>query len=183
MGKKILFGIVLLLALYVVVGGITNILINEKFELAEEMPENKVIFDNEEYRNLEHKEASDEYDKMVQFFPLYDKFGTTLSYLLSLMCFGVLGAILRILMGRLKDPKPFKDEKLYSALVLGALMGLLTVVLSELLPEFKFKSGNDKVFFGVALIGGVFTLEVFNWLQTKFSKFLSSEKEANGNGG
>ena len=169
--QRIVLIISLLFSLYMVVGGISSILINEKFEAALALPKATVEKGNERFHNVEHQIANAEYVKMKQIFPIYD--WEILSYILTLMAFGLLGSIIKILIMDLKNDTNFNYSDMYSALVLGACLGLLTIVVSEVLPEFKSKSGNDKVFYTTALACGVFTLEIFEWLKKRFTTFLN----------
>jgi len=61
-----------------------------------------------------------------------------------------------------------EKQPVYSLPVLGALLWLLILVVSDLLPEFKYKSGNDKLYYSLTLLAGLFTREFFTWLANKF---------------
>ena len=173
--QRLVLIVSLLLSLYMVVGGISSILINEKFEAALALPEATVEKGNERFHNVHYQIANAEYVKMKQIFPIYD--WETLSYLLTLMAFGLLGAVIKILIIDLKNDANFSYNDMYAALVLGTCIGLLTIVVAEVLPEFKAKSGNDKFFYTLALAGGVFTLEIFDWLKKRFTSFINKPQE------
>lgn len=122
-------------------------------------------------------QASEEYDKMVVFFPLQETAGSTLIYLITLISFGILGSIVKILLTNVFENVKISDANVYTFPILGGLSGLLVIVVSELLPEFKYKSGNDKLFFGMALIGGLYTKVIFEWLNMKLQNFISNNLE------
>ncbi|MDC7996899.1 hypothetical protein [Gilvibacter sediminis] len=164
--------------MYLVIGGIASILIDEKFEQAQTKPAQLVEVGNTISDNILYQEATDEYENLIFFYPIYHNPGSTFSYILTLMAFGLLGSIIRVLIFWLKKSPEIEELNLYPILVLGTCVGLLTIVVSEVLPDFKFKSGNNKVFYSLALIGGVFTLEVFAWLQKKFSEFVKSDAKS-----
>lgn len=163
-----------------VIGGIASILIDEKFERAQNKPSQLVEVGDTISDNILYQEATDEYEKLILFYPMYNNPGGTFSYILTLMAFGLLGSIIRVLIIWLKKSGDAEVStlNLYPILVLGTCIGLLTIVVAEVLPEFKLKSGNNKVFYSLALIGGVFTLEVFAWLQNKFSDFVKNDTKS-----
>lgn len=168
--------ILLIISIYFVIGGISNIIINEMFEAAKELPENTTSdLNNGSFRNIAEQNASEEYDKMLTFYPMYKSLGSTLSYIFTLMCFGILGAIIRILLITSTTKISIEELRIYTIPILGGLIGLLTIVISELLPEFKYKSGNEKVYYSLAFLGGIFTQEIFNWLHRKFQQILNAD--------
>lgn len=164
--------------MYFCVGGISNIIITQLFEEAKAADENPIYGNgNERYRNILEMQASEEYDKMVVFFPLQETAGSTLIYLITLISFGILGSIVKILLTNVFENVKISDANVYTFPILGGLSGLLVIVVSELLPEFKYKSGNDKLFFGMALIGGLYTKVIFEWLNMKVQNFISNNLE------
>ena len=152
-------------------------MISEMFEKANSEPLEMIRdADDSEFRNIHEMNASREYDKMVTYFPLYTKAGSTVSYIITLMCFGILGACIRILINATANTISVEQSNICPILILGALMGLLTIVLSEVLPEFKFKSGNDKLFYSISLLAAIFTKEFFTWLEVKFNSLFKQDK-------
>jgi hypothetical protein len=170
-----------ILSLYFCVGGLTNIIILKKFEEAEKLPlfkdsglKNK---NNDWFRNIAALDANADYEKMISFYPSYEFVGTTFSYIITLMSFGILGTIVKILIPISLGRTKLGNQNVYTLPFLGALLGLLVLVLSEMLPEIKYKSGNDKLYFGMAVLGGLFTQEFFQWLEEKFTSLLNAEKK------
>jgi len=179
MTKNIYLISLLFISVYFVIGGISNILIEEKFETAMKLPKDGTSdLDNGVFRNIQEQSANEEYEKMTVFFPLYDIVGSTVSYIITLMCFGILGSILRILLISLTVKDSFKESNTYISPILGGLLGLLTLVISELLPEFKDESGNAKVYYSMALLGGIYTQEIFKWLHKRLEQILHTENQA-----
>lgn len=167
--KKAYLIILTLFSLYFVIGGIATIIIVEKVELSQEAAVDPTFgIDGEEYRNIKEQEVSEDYERLMTFYPVYHFLGNTLSYIITLMSFGMLGAIIRIILIGIHDEEAFKDLKIYSIPILGALVGLLMIVLSHIIPEFKYQSGNQKAYYLLALVGGMYSMEIFSWLREKF---------------
>ncbi len=172
--KKIYIIILFVLSLYFVIGGISNILIREMFEIANELPENPVydIFDGK-YRNIEQQNASIQNEKMLSFFPIYES-QHIMSYLLTLICFGCLGSIIRLLLIKMSNNISLGKMQIIISPILGGLLGLLALIFAELIPEFKHESGNYKFYYTLALLGGIYTKEFFHWLEIRFRKLLQN---------
>lgn len=169
-------GILFLVSLYFLVGGISNVLIDEQFEHAREQPYQPVQdLDSKVFRNIDEMKTYEEYEKMLTAYPLYEKFGEILMYLINLMCFGMMGSIVRILltwkMGGLKN----LDSKDFLSPILGALIGLIIIGVSAILPDFKYASGTQKVYYALALLGGIYSVEFFNWLKYKAEQILKTK--------
>jgi len=176
--KKIYLILLLIISVYFVIGGISNVLIDQKFEAAnllEEKPTSDL--NNDRFRNIQEQEASEEQDKLEIYYPMYARLGSTLSYIITLMSFGVLGSIIRILLMSLSSKIVFEKLKIYTIPILGALMGLLTITLSDILPDFKDESGFGKVYYSIAFLGGIYTEEFFIWLKKKFQQTLNTEND------
>lgn len=178
--KIIIFNLWLISSLYFCIGGITNIIILQKFEDAEKLPlfketglKNK---NNDWFRNIAALNANEDYEKMTSFYPMYKFVGDTFSYVIILMSFGILGTVIKILISVNLNKKSISNQNFQTLPILGSLLGLLVLVLSELLPEFKYKSGNDKIFYGLAMFAGLFTKEFFAWLQKKFDTIFLNPK-------
>jgi hypothetical protein len=167
-------------SLYFCIGGLTSIIIVEKSEEAQKLPLFKDTGlkdkNNDWVRNIPALEANEDYEKMASFYPMYQFCGDTFSYIITLISFGVLGTVVKILISITFGKKGLEENNLYTLPLLGGLLGLLVLVLSELLPEFKYKSGNDKLFYSAAFLGGLYTKEFFTWLEKKFTKMLQSNQ-------
>lgn len=154
-------------SLYLCSGGISNILISKRFEEARMLPENpRIGEDGNSYRNKADQEASADYASMIKFYPMYKHMGATLSYLIFLMAFGVLGSIIRILMNKLNANASLPAESLIP--VVGIIIGIVVIVVDEFLPEFKFQSGKEKFYFTMALLGGLYSKEFLESVGKKF---------------
>ncbi len=173
--KKVYLFLLLLVSIYFVLGGVGNIVIDQMFEEARQLPEN-VTSDQSggQYRNIEEQNASMEYDKMQEFFPIYEAAGSTISYIITLMSFGILGSIIRLLLATLVGKSKIEDQKVFTVTCLGAIIGLLMLVVGELLPDFKYQSGNNKFFYTMAVLSGIYTEEFFQWLEKKLKSFFSN---------
>jgi hypothetical protein len=170
--KKIALVLWTICSLYLCVGGITNIIINTKFEEADKLPvfKDSGLRDksNNWFRNIEQLDASNDYEKMTAFYPMYKYAGETFSYILTLMAFGILGTLIKILIAISFGKSALEKQNVYTLPMLGALLGILILIISDLLPEFKYKSGNDKLFYCMSLLAGLFTKQFFTWLENKF---------------
>nr|WP_299486255.1 hypothetical protein [uncultured Allomuricauda sp.] len=176
--KKIYLTTLLILSLYFVVGGISNILIDEMFERAQQLPEKPVgDASSSKFRNIEEMNASLEYDKMTAAYPTYLILGDTLSYIVNLICFGIFGSIIRVLILLQQRNRSLEKIKVYSLVVLSAMIGLITIIVSQLIPEFKYESSNQKMYYSLALVGGIYSNEFFAWLKFKVKQIFSTESE------
>lgn len=169
--KYFFFILATVFSLYMAVGATADILITERFELSENLPADSVRGpDNNWYRNGIGLDASIDFENLRTYYPMLNK-NSTLNYVLSLMCFGILGSIIRILLTLYSTKKSLSDLKVYVGLTLGTLIGLLIIVLSEIIPEFKYETGNYKMFYSLALIGGLYSFEFMKWLGDRFDHF------------
>jgi len=175
--KIIVFVLWLIASLYLCIGGIFYISVRQKFEEAKDLPECKVYDKDSEYRNIDEMKAEREYRKMLSFYPFYKTAGSIICFVITLMAFGIFGSLIKILLMITLDKTSLADINVYTMPLLGGLIGILTFVLFELFPEFKNKSGNDKLFFSIALLGGIFTREFFNKVELIFKKFLYTSSE------
>jgi hypothetical protein len=164
-------------AIYLCVGGVANILVTDDLESSRLLPENARIGKGDVYyRNKAEQNATQDYHAMIRFYPLYSSIGTTLCYLFNLMAFGILGSLVRIMLRRFSGRKPFPNESLIP--MFGIIVGFIVIVIDEFLPDFKYQSGKEKFYFSMALLGGIYSSELFNWLGKRFGAFLTDEKEA-----
>lgn len=179
MWQKIIFALSLLVSLYLCIGGIGNILITQKKEAAQKLPQLPVVGeDGVSHINIESLRASDEMKSLFTFYPIYNV-STTISYILTLAGFGIVGATMRLFLSNVKSNQEFSlASNAWIWIVLGAILGLSVLILDEiLLPEFKYTSGNDKVYYSTAFLGGIFTEELFKWLADFFQKRLGETKK------
>ena len=174
--KKLAMVCWIIISLYFCIGGISNIMITKKFEEAEKLPlfKDSGLKDknNNWFRNIAHLAANEDYEKMASFYPMFKYFGETFCYILILMSFGILGTMLRILIAITVGNEKLEIQQVYTLPVLAAILGLLVLVASDLLPEFKYKSGNDKLYYCVTLLAGLFTKQFLVWLENKFNSIL-----------
>src|SRR6056297_282922 len=98
-GRFLYIGLLLLLSGYIVVGGISNVLIDEQLEQAKNQPQSPVrSVDDRIFGNIDEMKAYDEYRKMTKAYPFYETIRDTMMYLINLMFFGVFGAMARIIL-------------------------------------------------------------------------------------
>jgi hypothetical protein len=177
--RRLIFIIWLAISIYLCLGGIASILINEKFEEAEESPEHKVYgTGGKEYRNLLDQEANEEYDKLMIVYPLFRIAGDTMTFLIMLMAFGTLGSVIKILLLHSLKRVPLQQINVFVLPALGGLVGLMMIVVEEILPEFKDQSGNFKFYFTAALLAGIYTEEVFAWLEQRLNALRAEKDQA-----
>lgn len=158
-------------ALYFCSGGIANVLISKDIEDSRLLPEDpRTGSGGVRYRNKAEQYARLDYDTMMKFYPTYDLVGETLTYVFNLMAFGLLGSLIRIFFVRTSGAVAEPNEMLVP--VFGILIGFLVIVIDEFLPEFRYESGKEKVYYSLATIGGIYSKELISWLQQRFLKFL-----------
>ncbi|WP_026808848.1 hypothetical protein [Arenibacter latericius] len=164
---------------YYCLGSIAEIFTEELFESAQLMEVDKrFITDNGktiEFRNLEEVKWNEQYNIFLKWYPSFQKLGDTLSYILSLISFGVLGALVKILAYQYNFKKGLEKRKIYLGPVLGGLLGFMILVLADFLPEFRLESGDKKFYFTFAFIAGMFSEKFFEWLRKKVDDFLKIE--------
>lgn len=148
------------------------------FETASNLPEENTSDSwDGTFRNIEEQSAYEEYEKMLSFYPLFNILGDTISYILILICFGILGSLIRLLLMSLMNKTKIDELDVFSTPALGGILGLLTLVVGELLPDFKYQSGNDKFYYTMAILGGIYTEEFFQWLEFRFRELLGSNNK------
>jgi hypothetical protein len=163
-------------ALYLCIGGVSNIIISKNAEEARLLPENpRTSTGGARYRNKAEQDAREDYDSMMQFYPGYGWVGETITYLFNLMAFGVLGSCIRILFQRISGIAGVPNERLVP--LFGLLLGFVVIVVDEFLPEFKYHSGKEKFYYSIALLGGIYSLELYQWLGKRFLGFLQKEEK------
>lgn len=176
--KKLAIVIWTITSIYCCIGGISNIIITKKFEEAKKLPlfRDTGLRDKDDnfVRNIAELDANKDYESMTRFYPMFTWWGETFSYILILMAFGVLGAVIKILLAISLGKEGLGSQHVYILPVVGALLGLLVLVASDLLPEFKYKSGNDKLYYCLTLLAGLFTQQFLVWLEARFNTLFSN---------
>lgn len=168
----------LLISCYFVVGGFANILINEEFEYALSLPEKAVQdYEGNDYWNIQEQHASEELEKLLAYYPIYDSAGSVLSYILTLMSFGIGGSVIRLLLNHLYNKESTVHINKYARVTLGGLFGLFVIVLGEMLPNFELESGSKKFYYTIAFLGGIYTKEFFTWVENKVFAKLTEDVE------
>ncbi|UKN01091.1 hypothetical protein K6119_15275 [Paracrocinitomix mangrovi] len=168
--RKLYFTAIFLIAIYFVIGGIAVLMIQERIELLDEMTKTDIVNGSELPIKIQilTEDIAFELEKIKNFYPLYDKSGSTIFQIILLMSFGLLGALLRIVLMHIRKQIDFKTSSyIFTLPLLGVLTGLLAIVLSEILPDFELKSGNDKFFFAMSLMLGLYAKEVFTLIEQK----------------
>lgn len=171
-GQKTVLIVSFVSSLYLCIGGIGDIVLTRKKEEARKLPQELVqdIEGTWQY-NPSVARVSKEIRKLYAFYPMYT-WNSTLSYIITLMAFGVLGSVIRLLLSYVNSGQGFAPAAdTWIWIVLGAMVGIVVLIVDEaVLPEFKEQSGNDKFFYSFAFLNGLFTQEFFKKLSDAFAK-------------
>ena len=167
MSKQFFLIVTCIVSVYIAAGGMAEAIIYKQYEIAQTLPESPIVSDQTEYRNIAEQKAIEDQIALYSIYPLNSKLPDSIVYLVTLASFGFIGSLIRILVKSINSKKKLEAKNIYALSALGSILGLTSLIIMEILPEFKYEAGSDEMNFAIALLLGMFSIEIYNKLKSK----------------
>jgi H+/Cl- antiporter ClcA len=169
----------LLAGLYFGIGGITRVNVDETLDNLNQ-DKDKLLKDTLTAKvgvitvsNQYELKYVTEYANLEHYFAWTIKIPKFTAFLITAMCFGLLGAVISIIKALAFGATKLNDSKWISEPLLGLLTGLVVLGLSYILPTLLTKGGIDirpLTLMFLCLFCGIYTEKFYNTLSSAFDK-------------
>lgn len=156
------------IGLYFGIGGYVALDIEKRKVHSKYLPENSVVFEEIEFRNIEAASVYDDEKKAHRFFGLILKsLPKNMIYLFTAMSFGILGVVTRITKEVAIDNADIKAVEVYFFPVLGLMTGIIILAISQIIPNILINSSGSvepMTLAFLSLIAGFCSKQFYEWL-------------------
>ncbi|NMM47759.1 hypothetical protein [Marinigracilibium pacificum] len=168
--------IIFIIALYTGTGGYLILQNEQLYEHAQTLEKKVVRYGKVCFDNKEVMKAALEQDKIAMVYPYALKIPSFLSFLLTAISFGIIGAYGNIINDTIKHKRQFKDtQNLLLVPVQGGIIGIIILGISYTIPVILTNENVSlkpiTVVF-LCLFGGIFYLKFYDWIISKINKVL-----------
>ncbi|MDI3320421.1 hypothetical protein [Pinibacter soli] len=171
----------LAIALYFGSGGITRMENNNLIKKTiDEKDTAKVEYNGILFKNRVSMQSILEGEKTQKLFPWAEDVPSYLSYIITACSFGMIGALIAIILQIASKKARIEDTPYWSLPVLGALTGLVVLGLSLLIPNLFFSGELDVkpgALMFICLFSGIYSDKFYENLYLIFSGLLNKKKE------
>jgi hypothetical protein len=172
--KVVLFALIGIIAIYLGVGGFLILRNDQLFNESLALKSSPVTYDGVTFNTKEEMEAVQQQDLILCVFPYADRIPSVLSFLLTAISFGIIGAIGKVINDTIQGGTRLRDVKnLLLITVQGAIIGLIILGVSFTIPVVltnEKSSLNPVTVVFLSLFGGIYYLKFFNWITNVISK-------------
>jgi hypothetical protein len=134
--KTIIMALLFFLALYFGSGGFIVLENEQKYEKALTLEKKEALYNNLiPFYNKEVMEAAKQQDLILKFYPYYDKLPSVLNFIITAICFGIIGSIGKIINDSIKNETILhKKTNLLLIPCQGGIIGLIILGVSYTIP-------------------------------------------------
>jgi hypothetical protein len=180
--KNLLIGLITIIALYFGTGGFIILQNEQLYEKAIALEKNEVISEGIPYYNKEVMIAAKQQDLILEIYPYAEKIPSILSFVLTAISFGIIGAIGKVVNDTiLKDAKLNDTNNLLLVPIQGGIIGIIILGISYAIPILL---SNDNVSLDpvtivfLSLFGGIFYLNFYKWFTDVIDKALTKKDKS-----
>jgi hypothetical protein len=179
--RNILIAIVAIIALYFGTGGFIILQNEQLYEKANTLEKNEVSYNGVVFYNKEIMNAARQQELIIGIYPYATKIPSILSFILTAVSFGIIGAIGKLINDSIQAKTKLKDtNNLLLVPIQGGIIGIIILGISYTIPILLT---NDSVSLKpvtiviLGLFGGVFYLRFYSWFTEVIDKIVFERKE------
>ena len=177
MVKNAITLLVLLAALYLGAGGLSILQNQQSYERASMLERNEVWFKGISFQNKEIMETAIQQELILRVFPYASKIPSIISFIITAISFGSIGAIGRVINDSIvKQTRLWDNKNLLLIPIQGALIGLIILGISFTIPVVLTANEttlNPVTIVFLSLFGGIFYLNFYKWFLDVLDKYIS----------
>lgn len=122
-------------ALYFGSGGFIVLENEQKHEKAITLQKKEVLYNNIRFYNKEVMESAKQQDLICEFYPYYQKIPSALNFIITAICFGIIGSIGKVVNDSIKNETILYEKKnLFLIPCQGAIIGIIVLGVSYTIP-------------------------------------------------
>lgn len=133
--KSIIITVLFFLALYLGSGGFIVLENEQGYEKALTLQKKEVIYKNITFYNKEVMVAAKQQGLIFDFYPYYDRLPSVLNFIITAICFGIIGSIGKVINDSIKNETILYEKKnLLLIPCQGGIIGLIILGVSYTIP-------------------------------------------------
>ncbi|MDN3689348.1 hypothetical protein [Cyclobacterium jeungdonense] len=176
MAKLWFCGIIFITALYFGSGGYIILQNEQLYEKAQTLEKNEVVYKGVTFYNKETMIAAREQDLIIRVYPYAMKIPSFLSFLLTAVSFGIIGALGKVINDTLQKNVIFKETpNLLLVPIQGGIIGIIILGVSYAIPIILTNENVSlkpiSIVF-LSLFGGIFYMNFYEWFTSVIDRIL-----------
>ena len=166
--KSGLITIIFLIVLYLGSGGFIILQNEQSYEKAFTLERKEVVYESINFYNKEVMIAAREQELIISIYPYATKIPSFLSFLLTAISFGIIGALGKVINDSIQNGTNFKDApNLLLIPMQGGIIGIIILGISYTIPIILTNENitlKPITIVFLSLFGGIFFLNFYSWI-------------------
>lgn len=179
MFKVVYIVLISAIAIYFGTGGFIILQNEQNYEKAITLVEKEVMYQGIKFYNKEVMKSSKQQDLIYKFYPYAEVMPATLSFMITAICFGILGAVGVGVNNSIIRGIKFREYKnLLLVPAQGGFIGLIVIGICYTIPVFLTNENTTLkpiTIVILSLFGGVFYMNFYEWFLKSINKIISKK--------